>query len=91
MRAVIAEDSVSLRVGLVKTLEMSGCQVAAEAGDTEGLLAAVEEHRPQLAFIDVRMPPGFADGGSGRQWRSVGAGRDAGGAAFAVRGGAVRS
>ncbi|WP_328617013.1 response regulator transcription factor [Amycolatopsis sp. NBC_00355] len=63
MRAVIAEDSVLLRVGLIKVLEMGGFQVAAEVGDAEGLLAAVAEHRPELALIDVRMPPGFTDEG----------------------------
>ncbi|MER6301907.1 response regulator transcription factor [Kitasatospora sp. NPDC001539] len=63
MRAVIAEDSVLLRVGLVKVLEMGGFQVAAEVGDAEALLAAVEEHRPELALVDVRMPPGFGDEG----------------------------
>ncbi|MEV6976400.1 response regulator transcription factor [Kitasatospora sp. NPDC093806] len=63
MRAVIAEDSVLLRVGLVKVLEMGGFQVAAEVGDAEELLAAVAEHRPGLALIDVRMPPGFTDEG----------------------------
>ncbi|MBB1154407.1 MULTISPECIES: response regulator [Amycolatopsis] len=63
MRAVIAEDSVLLRVGLTKVLETGGFQVVAEAGDAEGLLAAVAEHRPELALIDVRMPPGFTDEG----------------------------
>jgi DNA-binding NarL/FixJ family response regulator len=63
VRAVIAEDSVLLRIGLVKVLEMAGFEVAAEAGDAEGLLAAVEEHRPELALVDVRMPPGFTDEG----------------------------
>lgn len=63
MRAVIAEDSVLLRIGLVKVLEMAGFEVAAEAGDAEAVLAAVEEHRPDLALLDVRMPPGFTDEG----------------------------
>ncbi|MFF4381211.1 response regulator [Kitasatospora sp. NPDC001547] len=63
MRAVIAEDSLLLRVGLVKVLEMAGFEVAAEVGDAEALLAAVEEHRPELALVDVRMPPGFTDEG----------------------------
>ncbi|MFC0848459.1 response regulator [Streptomyces noboritoensis] len=63
MRAVIAEDSVLLRIGLVKVLEMAGFDVAAEAEDADGLLAAVEEHRPKLALVDVRMPPGFTDEG----------------------------
>ena len=63
MRAVIAEDSVLLRVGLVKVLEMAGFEVKAEVGDAETLLASVGEHRPDLAMIDVRMPPGFTDEG----------------------------
>ncbi|MEK2493715.1 response regulator transcription factor [Kitasatospora purpeofusca] len=63
MRAVIAEDSLLLRVGLVKVLETGGFQVAAEVADGEALLAAVEEHRPELALVDVRMPPGFTDEG----------------------------
>ncbi|MFJ3911046.1 LuxR family two component transcriptional regulator [Streptomyces sp. 2132.2] len=63
MRAVIAEDSVLLRIGLVKVLEMAGFEVAAETGDAEGLLAAVAEHEPDLALVDVRMPPGFTDEG----------------------------
>lgn len=63
MRAVIAEDSVLLRIGLVKVLEMAGFDVAAEAEDADGLLVAVEEHRPKLALVDVRMPPGFTDEG----------------------------
>ncbi|MDC7339083.1 response regulator [Streptomyces lydicus] len=60
---MIAEDSVLLRIGLVKVVEMAGFEVAAEAGDAPGLLAAVEEHRPDLAVVDVRMPPGFTDEG----------------------------
>jgi DNA-binding NarL/FixJ family response regulator len=60
---VIAEDSVLLRVGVVKVLEMAGFEVVAEAGDAEALLAAVAEHRPDIAVVDVRMPPGFRDEG----------------------------
>ncbi|MEU7554732.1 response regulator transcription factor [Streptomyces sp. NPDC044571] len=63
MRAVIAEDSVLLRIGLVKVLEMAGFEVAAETGDAEGLLDAVAQHEPALALVDVRMPPGFTDEG----------------------------
>ncbi|MGW1588549.1 LuxR C-terminal-related transcriptional regulator [Streptomyces sp. NPDC002386] len=63
MRAVIAEDSVLLRVGLVKVLEMAGFDVVAEAGDEPGLLAAVEEHRPDIAVTDVRMPPDHSSEG----------------------------
>lgn len=60
---MIAEDSVLLRVGLVKVPETAGFTVAAEVGDADALLAAVEEHRPELAVVDVRMPPGFTDEG----------------------------
>ncbi|OMI38214.1 response regulator transcription factor [Streptomyces sparsogenes] len=63
MRAVIAEDSVLLRIGLVKVLQTAGFEVAAETDDADGLLAAVEEHRPDIAVVDVRMPPGFTDEG----------------------------
>jgi DNA-binding NarL/FixJ family response regulator len=63
VRAVIAEDSVLLRVGLVKVLEMAGFEIAADVGDADALLTAVEQHRPELALVDVRMPPGFTDEG----------------------------
>ncbi|MDW6062913.1 response regulator transcription factor [Streptomyces sp. FXJ1.4098] len=63
MRAVIAEDSILLRIGLVKVLQTAGFEVTAEADDADGLLAAVEEHRPDIAVVDVRMPPGFTDEG----------------------------
>ncbi|MEU9789134.1 response regulator transcription factor [Streptomyces sparsogenes] len=63
MRAVIAEDSVLLRIGLVKVLQTAGFEVAAETDDADGLLTAVEEHRPDIAVVDVRMPPGFTDEG----------------------------
>ncbi|WP_329564035.1 response regulator transcription factor [Kitasatospora sp. NBC_01266] len=77
MRAVIAEDSVLLRVGLVKVLEAVGYEVAAAVGDAEALLAAVEEHQPQVVVTDVRMPPGFTDEGVRaallirRQWPQI--------------------
>jgi DNA-binding NarL/FixJ family response regulator len=63
VRAVIAEDSVLLRVGLVKVLETAGFEVVAEAADAEALLTAVEKHQPGLVLSDVRMPPGFTDEG----------------------------
>ncbi|MEW1907161.1 response regulator transcription factor [Kitasatospora sp. NPDC085895] len=77
MRAVIAEDSVLLRVGLIKVLESVGYEIPAAVGDAESLLAAVEEHKPDIAIIDVRMPPDFADEGVKaallirRQWPDV--------------------
>ncbi|WP_131742182.1 response regulator transcription factor [Actinomadura roseirufa] len=57
MRVVIAEDSVLLREGLVRMLERGGFEPVAAVGDADALLAAVEEHRPDLALLDVRMPP----------------------------------
>jgi DNA-binding NarL/FixJ family response regulator len=63
VRAVIAEDSLLLRIGVVKVLEAAGFEMCAQVADAEGLLAAVEEHRPDIAVVDVRMPPGFTDEG----------------------------
>jgi DNA-binding NarL/FixJ family response regulator len=60
---VIAEDSVLLRAGLVKVLEAVGYTVAAAVNDAEQLLAAVDEHLPDVVVTDVRMPPGFTDEG----------------------------
>ena len=63
MRVVIAEDSVLLREGLARLLIDAGMDVVARVGDGPALVAAMEEHRPDLAIIDVRMPPGFRDEG----------------------------
>jgi DNA-binding NarL/FixJ family response regulator len=60
---VIAEDSVLLRAGLTRVLEGSGIAVVAAVGDAESLLDAVEEHEPDVAIVDVRMPPGHSDEG----------------------------
>jgi DNA-binding NarL/FixJ family response regulator len=77
VRTVIAEDSVLLRAGLTKLLEVSGFEVVAAVGDADALLAAVEEHRPAAVIVDVRMPPGYTDEGVRaalvirRQWPEV--------------------
>lgn len=63
MRVVIADDSVLIRAGVVRVLEIAGHEVVAEAGDGAGLLAAVAEHRPDAVVVDVRMPPAFQDEG----------------------------
>jgi DNA-binding NarL/FixJ family response regulator len=63
VRVVIAEDSVLLREGLVRLLEESGFDVAGQAGDAEDLLRKVRAHRPQLALVDIRMPPTHSDEG----------------------------
>ena len=63
MRIVIAEDSVLLRAGLVEVLEKFGIEVVAAVADADSLLKAVDSHRPDLAIVDVRMPPTFTDEG----------------------------
>ncbi|MFV0525842.1 MAG: response regulator [Acidimicrobiales bacterium] len=63
MRIVIAEDSVLLRDGINRLLTDSGHEVVATTDTGEGLVAAVAEHRPDLAVVDVRMPPSFTDEG----------------------------
>jgi DNA-binding NarL/FixJ family response regulator len=60
---VLAEDSVLLREGLVRLLDEAGAQVVAAVGDGDALVAAVVEHRPEVAVVDVRMPPTFTDEG----------------------------
>ena len=63
MRIVIAEDAVILRDGLARLLEDRGHQVAAAVGDAGALQAAVDAHRPDVAVIDIRMPPTHTDEG----------------------------
>ena len=56
-RIVVADDDVLLREGLASLLERSGCVVVGQAGDAVHLVELVREHVPDLAVIDVRMPP----------------------------------
>jgi DNA-binding NarL/FixJ family response regulator len=63
VRVVIAEDAVMLREGLIRLLADEGIETVAVSGDGPGLVAIVEEHRPDLAIVDVRMPPSFTDEG----------------------------
>ena len=63
LRAVVADDSVLLRDGVVRLREDADIEVVAAIGDGESLVAAVAEHRPDLAIIDVRMPPTHTDEG----------------------------
>jgi DNA-binding NarL/FixJ family response regulator len=78
VRIVTAEDSVLLRAGLTRLLAESGEDVIAAVGDGDALLEAVAKHQPDLAVIDVRMPPTFTDEGIRAalairsQWPNVG-------------------
>jgi DNA-binding NarL/FixJ family response regulator len=63
MRVVIAEDAVLLRAGLIRLLADEGIEAVAAVDNGDDLLGAVTEHRPDLAIVDVRMPPTFTDEG----------------------------
>jgi DNA-binding NarL/FixJ family response regulator len=63
MRVVIAEDAALFREGLVRLLEDRGHQVCAAVADGEALLAAATRHRPDVAVVDIRMPPTHTDEG----------------------------
>ncbi|WP_440071884.1 response regulator transcription factor [Streptosporangium sp. OZ121] len=63
MRVVIAEDSVLLREGLARLLADGGIETVGVAGDGPGLVTVVDEHDPDLAVVDVRMPPTHTDEG----------------------------
>ncbi|GAA5142838.1 response regulator transcription factor [Nocardioides marinquilinus] len=63
MRIVVADDSVLLREGLQLLLGEAGHDVVAAVGDGPSLVRAVLEHRPDLALVDVRMPPSHTDEG----------------------------
>lgn len=63
MRAVIAEDSVLLREGIARLLEDGGIEVVGQSGDGEDLLRKVRAHKPDIAIVDIRMPPTNTDEG----------------------------
>jgi len=63
LRIVIAEDAAVIRAGLAEVLTDRGHEVAAAVGDAEALKAAVAAHKPDVAIIDVRMPPDHTDEG----------------------------
>ena len=62
-RVVLADDDVLLREGLASLLERFGFEVVGQAGDGDELIALVREHRPELAIVDIRMPPTHATEG----------------------------
>ena len=63
MRVVIADDSLLVREGIASLLRRAGFEVAAEASSPDELHAAVDEHRPDIAIVDVRMPPTHTEEG----------------------------
>ena len=63
LRAVVADDSVLLRDGVVRLLQDAGIEVVAAVGDGDALVAAVDATRPDIALVDVRMPPTHTDEG----------------------------
>ena len=63
LRVVVGEDSVLLRAGIVRLLQDAGFDVVGQAGDRDDVLRKVRAHRPDVAVIDVRMPPEHTDEG----------------------------
>ena len=63
LRVVVADDSMLLREGLVRLLGEAECDVVAAVGDAPSLIIAVTQHRPDVAVVDVRMPPMMTDDG----------------------------
>lgn len=63
MRIVIADDQVLLREGIARLLEDAGCEIVGQAGDGEDLLRKTRAHRPDVAIVDIRMPPTNTDEG----------------------------
>jgi DNA-binding NarL/FixJ family response regulator len=63
MHVVVADDSVLLREGIVRILTEADIEVVGQAGDAEDLLRKVRAHKPDVAVVDIRMPPGDADDG----------------------------
>jgi DNA-binding NarL/FixJ family response regulator len=65
VRVVLADDNVLLREGIAGLLERAGFEIAGQAGDADGLIALVRTERPDLAVIDIRMPPDHSTEGLG--------------------------
>ncbi len=63
LRVVVADDSAVIRAGIVEILADRGHHVLAAVGDATSLIEAVAQHHPDLALIDVRMPPSYTDEG----------------------------
>jgi DNA-binding NarL/FixJ family response regulator len=63
VRVVIADDSTLMREGIATFLQRAGIEVTAQAASAEELLREVDEHQPDVAIVDIRMPPSFTDEG----------------------------
>jgi DNA-binding NarL/FixJ family response regulator len=63
VRVVVAEDSVLLREGIVRLLSEAGFEVVGQAGDADDLVRKVSAHKPDVAVVDIRMPPTSTDDG----------------------------
>jgi DNA-binding NarL/FixJ family response regulator len=63
VRVVVGEDDVLMREGIVRVLEEAGFEVVAQAGDADSFLRKALAYHPDVAVVDVRMPPGHADDG----------------------------
>ena len=63
MRVVIADDNLLVRAGVAALLQDAGIDVVAQCDDADALLGAVDAHRPDLAVVDIRMPPTQTDEG----------------------------
>jgi DNA-binding NarL/FixJ family response regulator len=63
MRVIVADDSMLLREGVVRVLEDAGIDVVAQASNGEELMRQVRLHKPDVAIIDIRMPPTYTDEG----------------------------
>jgi DNA-binding NarL/FixJ family response regulator len=63
MRVVLAEDSLLLRAGVARLLEDAGIDVVGQAGDFDDVLRKVRAHKPDVAIVDIKMPPTHTDEG----------------------------
>src|SRR6266699_5851235 len=63
LRIVVADDNALLREGIASLLEEEGHQIVGRSGDADDLLLKVRSYTPDIAIVDVRMPPGNADDG----------------------------
>ncbi len=69
MRVILADDASMIRQGLARLLGEAGVDVVAQVGDGESLVAEVGRHRPDVAVVDIRMPPPSRSRGSSQLGR----------------------